>query len=75
MKQTQNTHACSLSREGAAAYSLAKEVAVAVTGEWRGSGVLSGTRCKVTAVSRPREETLKLLLSVKQKQQSSAGLA
>ena len=34
MKQTQNTHACSLAREGAA-YSLARGVAAAVTGESR----------------------------------------
>ena len=35
MKQTQNTHAyaCSLAREGAAAYSMARRVAAAVTGE------------------------------------------
>ena len=33
MKQTQNTHACSLAREGAAAYSLARGVTAAVTGE------------------------------------------
>ena len=33
MKQTQNTHVCSLAREGTAAYSLARGVAAAVTGE------------------------------------------
>ena len=33
MKQTQNTHACSLAREGAAVYSLERRVATVVTGE------------------------------------------
>ena len=33
MKQTLNTHACSLAGEGAAAYSLARRVAAAVTGK------------------------------------------
>ena len=42
-------------------------------GEWRGSGVLSGTRGKATAVSRARRENSKTV--AKQKQQPSAGLA
>ena len=33
MKQTLNTHACSLAKEGAAAYSLARGVEEVVTGE------------------------------------------
>ena len=52
MKQSQNTHACSQAKEGAAAYSLARGVAAAVTRESRGGSVLSGTRGKATAVSR-----------------------
>ena len=56
MKQTQNTHACSLAKEGAVAYSLARGVAAAVTGESGGGSVLSGTRGKATAVSRAGRE-------------------
>ena len=56
MKQTLNTHACSLEGGGAAAYSLAREVAAAVTGESGGGRVLSGMRGKVTAVSRAGRE-------------------
>ena len=61
MKQTQNTYACSLAKGGAAAYSLARRVAAAVTGESGGGSVLSGTRGKATAVSRvgPRERKLR----------------
>ena len=55
MKQTQNTNACSLAKEGAAAYSLVRRVAAAVTGESGGGSVLSGTRGKLTAVSRARD--------------------
>ena len=47
----------------------------AVTGESGGGSVLSGTRGKATAVSRAGRETPKPLLSAKQKQQPSAGLA
>ena len=56
MKQTLNIHACSLAGEGAAAYSLAKGVAAAVTGESGGGRVLSGMRGKATAVSRAGRE-------------------
>ena len=52
MKQTQNTHACSLAKEGAAA---------AVTGESGGSSVRSGTRGKVTAVSRAGRENSEIV--------------
>ena len=33
MKQTQNTHVCSLAREGEAPYSLARGVLATITGE------------------------------------------
>ena len=56
MKQTLNTHACSLAGEGAAAYSLARGVAAAVTGESGGGRVQS---------LEPGEKTPKLLLSAK----------
>ena len=46
MKQTQNTHACS----------LAKEAAAAVTGESGGGSMLSGTKGKATAVSQAGRE-------------------
>ena len=58
MKQTQNIHACSLAKEGAAAYSLARGVAAEVTGESGRGSVLSGTRGKATAVSRVGRENL-----------------
>ena len=48
MKQTQNTHVCSLVREEAAAYSLARQKVAAVTWE-SGEAVLFGTRGKATA--------------------------
>ena len=41
MKQTQNTHVVSGGRRGSGSHS----------GEWRGSGVLSGAREKTTAVT------------------------
>ena len=72
MKQTLNTHACSLAGEGAAAYSLARGVAAAVTRKSGGGSVLSGMRGKTLGSG---EKTLKPLLSVKQKQQPSAGSA
>ena len=50
MKQTQNTHVCSLEKEVATAYSIAREVAAAVTRESIGGSVLSGTGGKVMAV-------------------------
>ena len=52
-QQTQNIHACSLAREGAAAYSGEKSGGGSHWGEWRGGSVLSDTR-KATAVSRAR---------------------
>ena len=42
-------------------------------GKWRGGSVLSGTRGKESV--GPGEKTLKPLLSAKQKQQPSAGIA
>ena len=53
--------------KGAAAYSLARGVAAAVTGESGGGRVLSGMRGKATAVSRAAlgEKTPKPLLSAK----------
>ena len=56
MKQTLNTHACSLAGEGAAAYSLARGVVAAVTGKSGGGSVLSGMRGKATADSRVGRE-------------------
>ena len=52
MKQTQ-THAWSLAGEEAVAYILPGERkgSSSHSGEWRGSGVLSGAREKTTAVS------------------------
>ena len=76
MKQTQNTRACSPARKGAVAYSLARGVAAAVTGD---SGEVAA--CSLAEVGRrwqslgPREKTPKPLLSAKQKQQPSASLA
>ena len=61
MKQTQNTHACSLAKEGVAAYSLARGVAAAVTGESGGGSVLSGMRGKATAVSRAGRENSEII--------------
>ena len=78
MKQTQNTHvyACSLAGEGAAAYSLVRRVAAAVTGKSGEAAAYSLAR-----EGRRRQslglgvKTPKPLLSAKQKQQPSDGLA
>ena len=53
--QTQNIHACSLAREGAAAYSGERSGGSSHWEEWRGGSVLSGTR-KATVVSRAENE-------------------
>ena len=80
MKQTQNicTHAyaCSLVREGAAAYSLARRVAGAVTGESGEAAACSLAREGRRRQSlRPGVKTPNPLLGAKQKQQPSAGRA
>ena len=67
MKQTQNTHVCSLAREGAAPYSLARGVlATNHWGKWRGSGVLYGMRGKATTVSRAGRKTSETVAKQKQ---------
>ena len=76
MKQTLNTHACSLAGEGAAAYCLARGVAAAVTGESGEAAACSLAREGRRRQSlRPGMKTPKPLLSAKQKQRPSAGLA
>ena len=50
MKQTLNTHACSLAREEAGAVlSVDRKSSGRISGGWRGGGVLSGARGKATA--------------------------
>ena len=60
MKQTQNAQACSLAREGAAAYSLAIGVAAEVTGESGKAEAFTlareGRQWLPIAVSRARRE-------------------
>ena len=67
MKQTQNTHACSLAGEGAAAYSLASGEAAACS--------LAQEGRQPQQSPRPGEKIPKPLLRAKQNQQPSAGLA
>ena len=47
IKQTHNTNACSMAREGAAAYSLARRMAVAVTGVISRSHILTISRVRM----------------------------
>ena len=65
MKQTQNAQACSLAREGTAAYSLAIGVAAEVTGESGEAGASSLARegrqwlpIAVSRVGRENSETV-----------------
>ena len=68
MKHTQNTRACSLAREGAAAYSLVRGVVAAVTGESGEVAVWSLAReGRQWESLGPGEKTQKPLLSTKHK--------